>query len=107
MKQKKRRSLENCKKVLPIIKTVLLRERQGLALREHVDSGFESLQTLKVDNSNENGKSLTEGNFHALLKFKIDAGDSNLENHLNNAFKNATYISPSVQNKIISSCNNI
>lgn len=30
-----------------------------------------------------------------------------MENHLNTASKNDTYISPIVQNEIISSCNNI
>lgn len=80
--------------------------KQGLALRGHFDHGLESLQT-KVNNSNEDGKTLNEGNFRALLKFRIDAGDCDLENHLNTASKNATYTSPRVQNEIISSCNNI
>lgn len=102
---KKKEILENRKKILPIIKTVLLCGRQGLALRGHIDYGLESLQT--VDNSNEDYKIINEGNFRALLKFRIDAGDCDLENHLNTASKNATYISPRVQNKIISSCNNI
>lgn len=80
--------------------------RQGLALRGHFDHGLESLQT-KVNNSNEDGKTLNEGNFRALLKFRIDAGDCDLENHLNTASQNATYISPRVQNEIISSYKNI
>jgi hypothetical protein len=103
---KKKEVLENRKKILPIIKTVLLCGRQGLALRGHFDHGLKSLQT-KVDNSNKDDKTLNEGNFRALLKFRIDAGDCDLENHLNTASKNATYISPRVQNEIISSCNNI
>lgn len=98
--------MENRKKILPIIKTVLLCGRQGLALRGHFDHGLESLQT-KVNNSNEDVKTLNEDNFRVLLKFRIDAGDCDLENHLNTASKNATYTSPRVQNEIISSCNNI
>jgi len=69
-------------------------------LRGHFDHGLESLQT-KVNNSNEDGKTLNEGNFRALLKFRIDAGDCDLENHLKTASKNATFINLRVQNEII------
>ena len=45
-----------------------------------------------------------DGNFKALLAFRIDAGDKVLEDHLKSAEKNATYISKTVQNELISIC---
>ena len=41
------------------------------------------------------------GNFLALLKFRIDAEDTILENHLCAAAQNATYTSNTIQNQII------
>ena len=41
------------------------------------------------------------GNFLALLKFRVDAGDTVLGEHLVTAARNATYISPVIQNQII------
>ena len=44
------------------------------------------------------------GNFRALLRFRIDAGDEELRNHLTRASSNATYISKTSQNQLIESC---
>ena len=41
------------------------------------------------------------GNFLALLLFRISSGDSLLKEHLTTAPKNATYISPDIQNQVI------
>ena len=41
------------------------------------------------------------GNFIELLNFRVRAGDTFLANHLNNAQKNATYISKETQNDLI------
>ena len=46
--------------------------------------------------------SLNHGNFVALLNFRIDAGDSVLEQHLSTPAWNATYTSNTIQNQIIS-----
>ncbi|XP_048575424.1 52 kDa repressor of the inhibitor of the protein kinase-like [Nematostella vectensis] len=42
------------------------------------------------------------GNFQALLEFQVDSGDQILEQHLENAPRNATYISKTIQNQMIS-----
>ena len=41
------------------------------------------------------------GNFQALLEFRVDSGDQTLQQHLQNAPRNATYISKTIQNKMI------
>ena len=41
------------------------------------------------------------GNFQALLEFRIDSGDQTLKHHLETAPRNATYISKTTQNKMI------
>lgn len=45
-----------------------------------------------------------EGNFLELLRFRIDAGDTKLEEHLKNTSSKATYISKTVQNELIECC---
>jgi len=44
------------------------------------------------------------GNFHALLQFRIDAGDSVLKQHLQTMSKNAKYTSKAIQNDMINVC---
>lgn len=41
------------------------------------------------------------GNFQALLEFRIDSGDQTLQHHLETAPRNATYISKTIQNEMI------
>ena len=62
--------------------------------RGHHDDGL--LTTIPDEESASN-----DGNFRALLRFRIDAGDTILENLLRSAAKNATYTSKTVQNEII------
>jgi hypothetical protein len=45
-----------------------------------------------------------EGNFRQLLRFRVDAGDTVLENHLTYSNSNATYISKTTQNQLIEVC---
>lgn len=45
--------------------------------------------------------SANHGNFWALLKFRVEAGDKVLEEHLATAVRNATYTSADIQNQII------
>jgi hypothetical protein len=48
-----------------------------------------------------------DGNFRALLHFRIDAGDVALKEHLESYMRNATYISPKIQNEIVTTCGDI
>lgn len=91
--------LENRRRILPIIETVIFCGKQGISLRGHRDSG-------PLDhNVEEQSAAPNEGNFRALLQLRIRAGDQNLKNHLENCGENASYISPNMQNEIISACN--
>ena len=83
--------LRNRQRLMPIIRTVLLCGRQNIPLRGHRDHG----ELLTDDDS------INDGNFRALLRFRVDAGDEQLEEHLINASKNATYVSSVFQNEVI------
>lgn len=48
-----------------------------------------------------------EGNFRALLRMRIEAGDEKLRNHFKSCGKNATYISWNIQNQIIDACDKV
>ena len=82
-------------RLIPIIKTIILCGRIGIALRGHRDHG-------QLDLSKEIEKE--EGNFRALLAYRVDAGDNVLKEHLEKANKNATYISKTTQNELIEIC---
>ena len=85
---------QNARKALvPIVKIVLFCGRQGLAFRGHIESPDSIRDNDPFPISND-------GNFRALLRFRVDAGDNDLQNHLQHAPKNAQYTSPLVQNKI-------
>ena len=62
-----------------IIKCIELCGRQGLGLRGHRD-----------DSTSE---ACNQGNFKALLDLRVDAGDSELQHHLETCARTATYIS--------------
>ncbi|CAG9771499.1 unnamed protein product [Ceutorhynchus assimilis] len=72
--------------------------RQGWALRVHKDYGLIELDKI----STENG-----GNFRALLKHRVEAGDKDSKMHLQNAEKNALYTSPIIQNEILGICGSL
>ncbi|XP_046844785.1 52 kDa repressor of the inhibitor of the protein kinase-like [Xenia sp. Carnegie-2017] len=74
-----------------IIKTIILPGRQNLPLRGHRDDSKYFLSS-------------NPGNFQAFLNFRVDAGDAKLEKHFENASKNATYCSKTIQNKLIKIC---
>ena len=84
----------NRKKLLPIIETVLLCGRQNIPFRGHRDDA------TNMDDGNP-------GNFQALLDFRIQAGDAVLQEHFNNAPRNATYRSKTIQNELIGCCGEI
>ncbi|KAL4091727.1 hypothetical protein QTP88_026374 [Uroleucon formosanum] len=70
-----------------------------ISLRGHRDS--------EVIDLNEHSSTENQGNFRELIKFRIDSGDNVLKNHLETTNKNATYLSPLIQNEIISICNKL
>ncbi|XP_023230571.1 zinc finger MYM-type protein 1-like [Centruroides sculpturatus] len=53
------------------------------------------------------GKEHHEDVFEDLIKLKIDAGDHILKEHIEKGAKNATYMSPQIQNEVIGLCGNI
>lgn len=76
----------------PIIKTLLVCGRQGLALRGHQDS-----RKLSLDQPEEN-----DGNFRALLRMRIESGDdTTLRNHVTTCPKNASYLNPEIQYELL------
>ncbi|KAK3104654.1 hypothetical protein FSP39_007252 [Pinctada imbricata] len=72
-----------------IIKTLVFCGRQVIALRGHRD-----------DESNRETSS-NMGNFKELLQFRADAGDVILQEHLRSCAKNASYISKTSQNELL------
>lgn len=93
---KKAQTMQNRARLVPIIKTILLHGRQNIPLRGHRDDG----SLIEVgDDPVQN-----DGNFRALLRFRIDSGDVQLEDHLKSAGANATYISKTTANCLIKCC---
>ncbi|KAJ8871752.1 hypothetical protein PR048_028089 [Dryococelus australis] len=86
------------KKLIPIIKTVFFCVAQNIPLR-----GCRYVGDLQTEPEKKYG----EGNFRALLKFRIDAGDEILASHIGLCDKNASYISKTTQNEIIRCCGDI
>ena len=90
------RIAQNRLKLRSIVETVILCGRQGIALRGHRDD-----QTHVESDPLSN-----HGNFLALLKFRIEAGDQALGDHLKTAPANAMYTSKTIQNELVSICGN-
>ncbi|XP_076658585.1 52 kDa repressor of the inhibitor of the protein kinase-like [Halictus rubicundus] len=86
---------ENRERLRPIVKTIIFCGHQNISLRGHRDDG----KLLNYDSVVAD-----EGNFRALLKFRIDSGDIALQQHLESSKSNATYISKTVQNELIDVC---
>ncbi|KAF0688861.1 zinc finger MYM-type protein 1-like, partial [Aphis craccivora] len=87
---------ENRNRIIPIIKTVLFCGKRGIALRGHRDEGMIDIEDDKMHN---------DGHFRQLLRFRVDAGDKDLENHLMTCAKNGMYTSWRIQNEILTTCN--
>lgn len=77
---------------MPIVKTLIFLGKQNIPLRGHRDDG---------PISNENYPNMNDGNFRRLPRFRVDSGDEVLENHLKTSTSRATYISKTIQDKII------
>lgn len=94
-KRKKERE-QNRAALKPIIDTIVFCGENELPLRGHRDSG-----PVTLDKPIEK-----EGKFRALLRFK-GVTDANLQNHLLESHRNASYISPDIQNEIIHICGDL
>jgi hypothetical protein len=86
----------NRKRIRPIIEAILFCGRQGIALRGHQDSG-----PLLIEEPDNN-----DGNFRAAIRLQARVQDD-IRNILLTAPKNASYTSPTIQNDIIQSVNQI
>ncbi|XP_054263675.1 52 kDa repressor of the inhibitor of the protein kinase-like [Macrosteles quadrilineatus] len=93
---------ENKRKLIPIIKTIMFCGIQNIPLRGHRDDG----ELLNVSTETEQDRR-NDGNFRALLRFRIDAGDKDLESHIQSCGKNSSYISKTIQNDLIQCCGEV
>lgn len=78
---------------MPIIDTLLTCALQNIALRGH-----------RGENEGISGCSestVNDGNFRALLRFRMRGSDVALLNHVTGAAANATYLSPMIQNELL------
>ena len=85
---------KNHLKLRSIAATVILCGHQAFALRTHLDHGSVMIEDDSVNH----------GNFQALLRFRVYAGDQVLKEHIETASLNATYTGKEIQNQIISVC---
>lgn len=83
----------NRQKLMSIFKTIILCGRQNISLRGHRDN----ITDLEKDIMSSHN----HGNFLELLYFRVDGGDTVLQNHLAKAARNAIYTSSVIQNQII------
>ena len=93
--QYQRHVKEQRERLVPIVKTTILCGRIGIGYRgRRDDGGLDPYAPLAKG----------DGNFRALLSFRVDSGDKVLEDHLKTTGKNATYISKTTQNELIAIC---
>ena len=88
---------ENRKILAPIIDTIITLGRLGLPSYGHCD---DSKYDPKVG-EHSNGE---VGNFVEFLQFRVRGGDKVFQQHLKNCSRNASYISKTTQNDLISCC---
>ena len=89
--QHKKACEENRKRLRPVVETVIFCGQNNIALQGNDDSGHIDLAKLKMG----------EGNFKHLLRFRVQAGDTNLEDQIKTAPLNACYTSGDIQNQVI------
>ena len=95
--QKKKKLKDNRRKLAPIVKTIILCGQQNISLRGHRDCG-----RVQIGESNKE-----KGNFRALLRYRLDAGDNDLKEYVENSPSNCLMTSAQIQNELINSCGNI
>lgn len=86
---------ENRRKLVSIVKTIMFHGRENVPLRGHREGSCSNIL------DEESTGSRSRGIFNALLKFRVDAGDDVLKEHLEKGPRNSVYISPRIQNKLI------
>ncbi|CAH1983061.1 unnamed protein product [Acanthoscelides obtectus] len=91
--QKRKEREQNRASLKPIIDTIILCGENEIPLRGHRDSG-----PLTPEKPLEK-----EGKFRALLRYRA-VTDESFKKHIFNSARNATYISPEIQNEIIVIC---
>ena len=92
------KTLENRRVLRSIIDTIMLCGRMGIPLCGHRDDSkfFPKAGEYSVEPG--------LGNFIELINFGIRRGDDALKKHYTNCQKNATYLSKTTQNNLISCC---
>lgn len=90
---------QNRLRLVPILKTIIFHGHQNIPLRGHRDTG-----PLFNKDGDFNLVENNDGCFRALLRFRIDAGDVQLEEHLKNTGARATYIGKNTANQLINCC---
>ena len=86
------RIAKNREKLKSILKTIILCGKQNIPLRGH------------RDDSKDHESSGNPGNFQVLLDFRVECGDTVLEEHFQTCAKHATYRSKTIQNELIDCC---
>ncbi|KAL5248895.1 hypothetical protein ACHWQZ_G017922 [Mnemiopsis leidyi] len=91
---------ENRKMLVPIVDTVVTLAKQNIAFRgDRCEAGCVNPEGLDpVDN---------DGNFRAILRLRIRSGDQTLQKHCETSKRNATMMSPDIQNEILKTVKNI
>lgn len=90
---------ENHKRLIPIIETIKLCERQELALIGMCNSGLIQINDPVPETNDEI--------FRTILRMRGSCENSNLTKHSENMTLNATYLSPTIQNEPIAICGKI
>jgi hypothetical protein len=80
------------------MKPIILCGRQGIPPHGQKDFGELSVQ---------NEQSANEGKFRELLRFRIDAGDEDLKQHMQTCAENSTQVSWKIQNEILNTWNDL
>lgn len=76
-----------------LVETIAFCGRQNITLRGHRNE-----DKRHVCNDENSGN---PGNFLALVKFRMESGDELLKKHIHTSQRNATYVSPTIQNELV------
>lgn len=84
----------------PIVDTIITSSRQNISFRGHRNE-------TGVVNSDGVEPEENDGNFRAMLRYRIRGGDQTLQSHSETAASNATYMSPLIQNELITTAGDL
>jgi len=91
---------ENRAFLVLIIDTILTCARQNIAFRGHRGE-VGSVSACGVE------PLINDGNFRALLRYRIRGGDTVLQKHAGTAARSAAYQSPDIQNELITAAGDL